>query len=238
LSACRAKASNTPLPALVVGSLDLDRRHRRSSARAARAGCVAGLADVQHDAGGLVLHPRAVAGALRAAFVAASSSRSPVGLALVVGEWRQRPIAGLHAVRTDHVDVVAEAELFQPGERTTGHHGDVHLVERGHGADGWRHPVEQHRIVGVVDDRGEHTVDVEADQHRSGTRREEASDVDRVVVRGHVASLLSRRRPEANPRRRAATGTGRPSPGRRSCGSGRGGRPSGCVVRGGPSRPP
>ena len=110
-----------------------------------------------------------------------------------------RLVAGLHAVRSDHLDVVAEAELGQPGERATRHDGDVHVVECRDGTDGCR-PSRR------------------AARHRRRGRRSERA---RRRRRGRSAAVGRRRRPVGRSRR------GRRSrPRRQSAQSERGGGPA------------
>ena len=50
------------------------------------------------------------------------------------------------------------------------------LIDRGEAADRLADPVEQDGVVGVVDDRSQHAVDVEADEERSGQRGDESGE--------------------------------------------------------------
>ena len=80
--------------------------------------------NVQHDAGGLSLHPGAVARAFGGLHCQGVEGRQ--ALALVGVERIHRSVASLHSVAADHVDVVFEPELGKSVERTSRHDRDVH----------------------------------------------------------------------------------------------------------------
>ena len=112
---------------------------------------------------------------------------------LVTAQWSHREVASLHAMAADHLDVGAEPELRQAGDRSPGHHDHVDSGQPGERADRLGHARQQRRVGGMPDDRGKDAVDVEADQPWSWTGADQASDVDGVVVVIHVDILLSRR---------------------------------------------
>jgi hypothetical protein len=60
--------------------------------------------------------------------------------------------------------MVAEPELFQPGDGAPGHDCDVDVCEVRHSVDGLAHAREQHSIVGVIDERRKDAIDVEPDE--------------------------------------------------------------------------
>ena len=100
----------------------------------------------------------------------------------------------LHPVAADDVHTIAEPELLEPGQRTSRQRGDVDAVVLGEPVHGVSGAVEQRRVVGVVDQRGEDAVDVEAHEHRSGRPRHECRQGRCVVVVRHRTGAVRIRR--------------------------------------------
>ena len=176
LLVARASSSTTPCPGLTCTPV-------MSSARSAQVGgrpgtvLGVGLADVEHDPGGLDLDPRPVAGLCGG--VVGEGRQAIEALLLVVLQLDRPLVAPFEAVQPEHRDLLGELEPREVVDRAPRHDG--HRGDRGQLGDGVEHARQQRGLVGAGDDRRQHTVDVEADEQRPPERRRGRRHADRVV---------------------------------------------------------